>query len=933
MATTASETQVQKLYISYFGRPADPSGLAFYADALDAGTTTVDAIATSFAASTEAQAIVALGTDAFLAAVYQQAFARTYVEATDGTFWKDAINNGLTTKELAMVQILEGAQNTDVTAVDNKVTVAKTYTAAVTSGSKDFSGDTAAAAAKAVLTAVTSDTATVTSGNTAAQSAVDALNAASGGTGTTFTLTTGVDSFTGTTGDDSFVASDTTLTILDSIDGGAGVDTLAYTDASNNAFTLPVGTTTITGIETFTVTHSADAIGDSVTVDTSTLGDARTVIVTNVGTAAPVTVTGSANLTAVTISGGSSTSDVTVATVADAGTNGASTTDKIATVTLTGLTGVGTLSSEALTTLNLNAAAGLVTNTDTVTTDTRALTVNYAGGTNGGVTDAGATSVTVNVTGATTAAGTNTFAAATTANLTANAVLTAGTFVTAAATDVNVTANAAITAATVTAGAATTLDLSGSAAMTLTQTVAATAVITNASTGAVTLNTAIAAGQQYVGGAGVDTVTFAASGTTASTLGAGDDVATFSAVASTGGSVDAGGGTDTVSMASADAATLSAATTFEADIANFERLSLAQSSATETVNLANLDDINYVTLAGVAAAVTTITISNFATAGTFEQTALVGAGAAVSLTGAFTGASDTFTLAASATNGFVNGGTVTLADVETVAITLDDTDTTAATTMFDLNFDATAATTVTVTGDAGITFANSSLTAVRTVDASGVTATGAAGVVTFTANAGMDTAITGGAGNDVLTGNTGNDTITGGAGTDALVGAAGTDTISGGDGVDTITGGTGADSLTGGAGNDIFVFADGDSTTAANDSITDYTTGDVIRLTAGDNVAGASAAAGTAAATNVQVDAGGKVTFAAADDTLAEMLVALAADTTDIAADEVVFFEFSGDTYIFNNVGGTDDLVKLVGVTGMTTLTESTTTAGDFSIA
>ena len=61
--------------------------------------------------------------------------------------------------------------------------------------------------------------------------------------------------------------------------------------------------------------------------------------------------------------------------------------------------------------------------------------------------------------------------------------------------------------------------------------------------------------------------------------------------------------------------------------------------------------------------------------------------------------------------------------------------------------------------------------------------------------------------------------------------------------------------------------------------------------------------------------------------------IAIAADTTDVAANEVVFFELGADTYIFNNVGATDDMVKLVGVTGMTTLTESTTTAGDFTIA
>jgi Ca2+-binding RTX toxin-like protein len=165
-----------------------------------------------------------------------------------------------------------------------------------------------------------------------------------------------------------------------------------------------------------------------------------------------------------------------------------------------------------------------------------------------------------------------------------------------------------------------------------------------------------------------------------------------------------------------------------------------------------------------------------------------------------------------------------------------------------------------------------------------------------------------------------------------VTGEAGNNVIIGGSAVDTLNGGAGQDTLTGGAGADKFVFVDNESTTAASDSISDYA-GDVIRLVSTDNVAGASGTAGTTATSNVEVSAGGKVTFAAADDTLAKMLVAIAADTTDVGTNEVAFFEFSGSTYIFNNVGGTDDLITLTGVTNMTTLLESTTTAGDFTLS
>jgi len=245
MATVASENKVQELYIAYFGRPADPAGLAFYADALDAGTTTIEAIATSFGTSTEAASIVALSTDDYLAAVYMQAFGRAYDSSAevDGTFWADAINSGATTKELAMIQILEGAQADDATAVANKVTVATTFTDAVESEDKDYSSEDIPAA-QAVVTGVTADDATVATGNAAADAAVAAMDDAGDVTppetdGTTFFLTSGTDrgeEFVGTADKDQFNAYiqqnefaggvSNSLSSADVLDGGAGTDSL-----------------------------------------------------------------------------------------------------------------------------------------------------------------------------------------------------------------------------------------------------------------------------------------------------------------------------------------------------------------------------------------------------------------------------------------------------------------------------------------------------------------------------------------------------------------------------------------------------------------------------------------------------------------------------------------------------------------------------------
>ncbi len=163
-----------------------------------------------------------------------------------------------------------------------------------------------------------------------------------------------------------------------------------------------------------------------------------------------------------------------------------------------------------------------------------------------------------------------------------------------------------------------------------------------------------------------------------------------------------------------------------------------------------------------------------------------------------------------------------------------------------------------------------------------------------------------------------------------VTGSASADVIKGRSGVDTITAGVGADVVTGGAGTDIFVIAAADSTDSAFDSITDYSA-DVLRFAAADNVA-ANAAAAPVATVSAQVTSG-KATFAADDDLLSEKITTLIAHT---GTDQVVFFEQGSDTYVYGSGAtgdGSDDfLVKLVGVTGLGSITESTVTAGDFSL-
>ena len=98
-------------------------------------------------------------------------------------------------------------------------------------------------AVKAWLAAVTSDAATVPT-----TASIDAIittvqnNVAA--SGSTITLTTGVDNLTGTAGNDTFISSQNgtaTLNVADQMDGGAGTDTLKIYTNSGTTNTVPLG--------------------------------------------------------------------------------------------------------------------------------------------------------------------------------------------------------------------------------------------------------------------------------------------------------------------------------------------------------------------------------------------------------------------------------------------------------------------------------------------------------------------------------------------------------------------------------------------------------------------------------------------------------------------------------------------------------------------
>jgi Ca2+-binding RTX toxin-like protein len=200
---------------------------------------------------------------------------------------------------------------------------------------------------------------------------------------------------------------------------------------------------------------------------------------------------------------------------------------------------------------------------------------------------------------------------------------------------------------------------------------------------------------------------------------------------------------------------------------------------------------------------------------------------------------------------------------------------------------------------------DTTLGSIRTIDLSGSSKTASSSTITLT---GVTSAVS--------------TTIIGTGGIDTIVGGAGVDTITGGAGNDTITGGAGADIMTGGIGNDTFAFAAGSSGGAPSasvfDTITDFAAGDIIDYASAVTIVTNSA---TAAVGVANITAGGLATFAAADDTLAEMITAVEGgiQTGTATAGQAAMFKFGSDSYVFisdgvDGVGTNDVLIKLTGV-------------------
>jgi hypothetical protein len=205
VATAADyETAVQELYVSYFGRPADPAGLANFENALlgahaptdiqdlttaYATNPAIQSLINSFGSSQESKTLYGSGsTTAFVTAIFQNVLNRA-PQPSGLSFWVNAIDNQGLTQGNAALAIMAGALANktsqgllDAQLINNRLTVASYFTSQVSSQNavSAYVGSTAAATARTMLSAVSAATNPASYEPTVASAVAGLGNAAKG---------------------------------------------------------------------------------------------------------------------------------------------------------------------------------------------------------------------------------------------------------------------------------------------------------------------------------------------------------------------------------------------------------------------------------------------------------------------------------------------------------------------------------------------------------------------------------------------------------------------------------------------------------------------------------------------------------------------------------------------------------------------------------
>lgn len=190
MAVTTSD--VQKLYVAYFNRPADVAGLDYWTKT--SGATIAD-IAKSFSEVQEYKDTFANKTNTeIVAKVYENLFGHE-ADFAGLNYWVNLLNENKIGVSEVVTTIYNGALTTDKDILTNKVAAATAFTDAIDTAAEAvaYTGEAANAVARAYLSAVTADAASVTAAAASANDVLAQMIVDSVPAGQTLTLTTSID--------------------------------------------------------------------------------------------------------------------------------------------------------------------------------------------------------------------------------------------------------------------------------------------------------------------------------------------------------------------------------------------------------------------------------------------------------------------------------------------------------------------------------------------------------------------------------------------------------------------------------------------------------------------------------------------------------------------------------------------------------------------
>jgi len=259
----ATASQLQQLYVAYFGRAADPSGIDYW---VSKGTTTKE-FAAHMHGQNEFQATYGTKSVASqINQIYQNLFGRDG-DAAGLIYWETQINNG--TLVLASIAndliyaVNNGSSATDLTTLTNKTSAATSFTAALrldadaliayqpTATSPWASGDGLTEGVSFITSATATNAPSATDVSTSI-STVAAINLV--GTAFSYTTTAAGDKFTGTSKNDTFTGTHLTFDATDETKGGAGTgDKLVFRNSEADATADTLQPVVLDGVETIQV--------------------------------------------------------------------------------------------------------------------------------------------------------------------------------------------------------------------------------------------------------------------------------------------------------------------------------------------------------------------------------------------------------------------------------------------------------------------------------------------------------------------------------------------------------------------------------------------------------------------------------------------------------------------------------------------------------